>query len=273
MIKAGGPPDKSGARLKDEEGVDIPLMMETVALLKLIERFKPSRIASVHAHRFDDAKGATKGKDAPGVFVDPRGGFDKKIDPAFPMQVKKAQKAARKAKKDADAAQKTFDTAKKALDAAQKVLDKTTKTADIESARKKLDAATKKAETAQEKLEAAKKDVADHPFREATEITALTPEGKKDDALALAIAKEVKKGSPGSVPGSHLGESGPAVAHYAESAGKPEGRSLGDWGPEHGMTVITVEVRHYFEAGADKGRAQELQAHNDALQKVFLESN
>jgi hypothetical protein len=72
------------------------------------------------------------------------------------------------------------------------------------------------------------------------------------------------------VPGSHLDESEPAVAHYAGSAGHPTGRSLGDWGPEHNMTVITVEVEHYAESGADKARQQELQAHADALKDVFL---
>lgn len=246
LVKAGGPIDETGARLKDDEGVDIPLMLETVALLRLIERFKPKRIASVHAHRFDDSKPATKGVDAPGIFVDPRGGFDESVDPAFPAKVKKAQAEAKKAQEALKKAQTALDKAKVGKDEAA-------------------------IRAAQEKWDKAKKEADAHPYREATDITGLTKEGKADDALALAMAKEAKKGGA-RVPGSHLDESGPAVVHYAASAGHPEGRSLGDWGPEQGMTVITVEVEHQFESGGDAARSKELQAHADALQNVFLES-
>jgi len=41
------------------------------------------------------------------------------------------------------------------------------------------------------------------------------------------------------------------------------------------MTVITVEVDHYFDSeafGKDPARAKELQAHTDAIRKVFLAS-
>jgi hypothetical protein len=61
-----------GKPLVDKEKVQVPMLEETKALLQLIERFRPSRIASVHAHSFNDAKGATRGIDAPGIFVDPR---------------------------------------------------------------------------------------------------------------------------------------------------------------------------------------------------------
>jgi hypothetical protein len=222
-IAAGGPIDEKGNRLKDEMGVDIPLMQETIALVRLIERFKPSRIASVHAHRFGTK--ATRGEDAPGIFADPRGGFDKSVDPAFPDAFKKAHKAWEAAVKKA-----------------------------------KADAKAKKVPLDPKTLP---------PEPKLREITANTREGQADDALALAMARAAKKGGA-HVPGSHLDESEPAVAHYAESAGHPQGRSLGDWGPEHNMTVITVEVEHYAESAGDKAREKELQAHADALNDVFL---
>jgi hypothetical protein len=53
------------------------LLPETSYLIALIERFQPSRIASVHAHRRSRKKG-----DAPGIYVDPRGGFDQNSDQA-----------------------------------------------------------------------------------------------------------------------------------------------------------------------------------------------
>ncbi|MFI1580245.1 hypothetical protein [Embleya sp. NPDC020630] len=49
----------------------VRMLPETRALLALLERFKPQRVVSVHAHGL-----TTKEGDAPGVFVDPRG-----IDP------------------------------------------------------------------------------------------------------------------------------------------------------------------------------------------------
>jgi hypothetical protein len=221
-IAAGGPIDESGNRLKDDEGVDIPLMQETIALVRLIERFQPSRIASVHAHRFSGT--AKRGKDAPGIFVDPRGGFDQTVDPAFPEQFKKAHKA--------------WETAvKKATDEAK-------------AKKVPLDPKTLP------------------PEPKMREITATTKQGQADDALALDMARAAKKGGA-HVPGSHLDESEPAVAHYSDP-GHPKGRSLGDWGPEQNMTVITVEVEHYAESAGDKAREKELQAHSDALKDVFL---
>jgi hypothetical protein len=177
-------------------------------LLKLIERFRPTRIASLHAHSYGGPGTERKGIDAPGIFVDPRGGFDKSKDPAFPKQNKR---------------------------------------------------------------------------KPAASSTALTKEGQADDALALAMAEEAMAGGA-HVPGNYLeAKDAPPVVHYAESAGKPEGFSLGDWGPaavggtgpgaRAAMTVITVEVEHYYESSQDPSgaRAKELQGHSDALMKVFLE--
>ncbi|HEX8693771.1 MAG TPA: DUF4157 domain-containing protein [Longimicrobium sp.] len=54
------------------------MLPENVMLVALIEHFKPSRIASVHAHRPSSTKG-----DAPGIYVDPRGGIDASTDKAL----------------------------------------------------------------------------------------------------------------------------------------------------------------------------------------------
>lgn len=62
-------PDKP----EDAEGRHIEY--ENQLLMQLIECFKPSRIASVHAKRYRGV--VRKGVNAPGIFVDPRGGFDK----------------------------------------------------------------------------------------------------------------------------------------------------------------------------------------------------
>ena len=86
------------------------------------------------------------------------------------------------------------------------------------------------------------------------------------------MAEEAKKGGA-RVPGSHLGGPGAPVVHYADSVKPPKGRSLGNWGPEHDITVITVEVAHYYDSeafGKDPARMAELQSHADALSKVFL---
>ncbi|HYO50662.1 MAG TPA: hypothetical protein VEW94_12500 [Chloroflexia bacterium] len=64
-------PGKPGVPLEGDFLIPT-LLPETRMLLALIERFQPSRIASVHAHR-----PSTRVGDAPGIFVDPRGGFDR----------------------------------------------------------------------------------------------------------------------------------------------------------------------------------------------------
>lgn len=48
------------------------MLPENVALVTLIERFRPERIVSVHAHRPSQTQG-----DAPGIYVDPRGGVER----------------------------------------------------------------------------------------------------------------------------------------------------------------------------------------------------
>lgn len=64
--------DTAGTPLKDDEKLKVPVMDETVALLKLIERFKPSRVASVHSLRWTSGDKPKGKQDAPGAFADPR---------------------------------------------------------------------------------------------------------------------------------------------------------------------------------------------------------
>jgi hypothetical protein len=66
------------------------MLPENVMLAALIEHFKPSRIASVHAHRPKTDTG-----DAPGIYVDPRGGIDRTTDTAITKEGKADDKLAR----------------------------------------------------------------------------------------------------------------------------------------------------------------------------------
>jgi len=65
------------------------MLPENVMLAALIEHFKPSRIASVHAHQPSTQKG-----DAPGIYVDPRGGIDRTTDTALTAEGKADDKLA-----------------------------------------------------------------------------------------------------------------------------------------------------------------------------------
>jgi hypothetical protein len=82
--------------------------------------------------------------------------------------------------------------------------------------------------------------------------SAVDPDGRKDDAMALAMAQAV--GDPTLVSGNHLDSVVPVV-HYAKEGGTPEAFSLGDWGPvavtsaqngvgnRPGAPVFTIEVK------------------------------
>jgi hypothetical protein len=76
-VKAGQPElmmdDPKTGKLREATGkhATSEMIPETRALIALIERFGPERIASVHAHSIDP-KGLGRPGDDPGVFVDPR---------------------------------------------------------------------------------------------------------------------------------------------------------------------------------------------------------
>src|SRR5262249_53291679 len=69
---------------KPLEGEDVTkrMLAETRILVQFIERVKPMRAASIHAKRPPDPARDARGK-APGIFVDPRGGFHEINDMAF----------------------------------------------------------------------------------------------------------------------------------------------------------------------------------------------
>jgi len=83
--------------------------------------------------------------------------------------------------------------------------------------------------------------------------SARTPDGRKDDALALAAAQAVAAQYARLVTGNHLTDPVPIV-HYAKEGDTPKAFSLGDWGPvtvttsgnapgaRPGAPVFTIEV-------------------------------
>ena len=94
--------------------------------------------------------------------------------------------------------------------------------------------------------------------------SAISPDGRADDALARKIAQAVK--DPTLVVGNHLSDA-PEVVHYAKEPGTPIGFSLGDWGPvdvttlppgapastsgkRPGAPVFTIEVDEDHESWA-----------------------
>lgn len=64
-------PGEPLSSLQDKSAGGQTLLLETRELLQLIELTKPVRIASIHAHNVS-SKPPRKGKDGPGIFVDPR---------------------------------------------------------------------------------------------------------------------------------------------------------------------------------------------------------
>lgn len=84
--------------------------------------------------------------------------------------------------------------------------------------------------------------------------SALSADGKKDDALARAAAEDKAFTDPALVGGNHLGPA--PIVHYAKEPGTPSKLySLGDWGPvdvdpsggspgsRRGAPVFTIEVK------------------------------
>ncbi len=107
-----------------------------------------------------------------------------------------------------------------------------------------------------------------------------------DCKLALAMARHAqKKGAR--LPGNWLDTSTP-TCFYGSPSTIQGGISLGGWGPSRGISVITIEVQHYYptsaagkpksrgggskpesEAGV-KNRLKEIQAFCSAIRTIFL---
>ncbi|MFJ9696353.1 hypothetical protein [Kitasatospora sp. NPDC101183] len=90
--------------------------------------------------------------------------------------------------------------------------------------------------------------------------SAILPDGKKDDQLALDLATRATAINSDAhlVWGNHLDDpkKRPAVVHYARETDTPTGYSLGDWGPVDvpgvrlGAPVFTIEPDQDFESWA-----------------------
>jgi hypothetical protein len=278
--------DANGRQISSQDGNGVPLLEGTRKLLQLIELVKPKRIASVHGH----GKVATpaRGVDAPGVFVDPRYDYDEHVcgkDPVdeqpdkwgtslckFDLTVDPASPVVgRIVKMNKALAQRSIPNtlvqqAQPALDEGCRIYAEAL--ANFRSSRNPDDINKPKRQQAYDKfIEAA--NILQVDFKPA-DFAAQTSLGQSDDPLALAIAVKTPAAC---VPGNHLNErdsSGrvlPPVVHYTESAGHPDGFSLGDWGPVEvkassgdpgsrpGAPVITVEVFENQASGAFfKGR-------------------
>jgi len=81
-------PGEPLSSLKDKTAGGMPLLPETRELLRIIEMAKPTRLASLHAYKFPTRQKATKGSDAPGIFVDPRYDWDDEALAVFPDKPK-----------------------------------------------------------------------------------------------------------------------------------------------------------------------------------------
>jgi hypothetical protein len=108
----------------------------------------------------------------------------------------------------------------------------------------------------------------------------------RDCKLALDMARHAK-GRGARVPGNWLDTRRP-TCQYGSKASHQDGVSLGGWGPSLGITVVTLEVHHYYPSNAIgsptarskkhvsetgdrmKNRLKELLAHVAALRDVFL---
>jgi hypothetical protein len=204
-----------------------PIEPENVMLLRLIDRFEPSRIASVHAHSMPDPKRDKEGKDRniarPGIFADPH-----TVSPPAPKA------------REQEAVRRTLRDCRLALDMARRFV------------------------------------------RRYNHLS-----GRKDGKSRI--------------PGNWLGSKNETCT-YGSKAFRQCGISLGGWGPRaiwtldptswiplprmarDSITVITVEVRHYYSSAVSKRRAvgreksayarhreKELEAHAAALRGIFLE--
>jgi hypothetical protein len=107
-----------------------------------------------------------------------------------------------------------------------------------------------------------------------------------DCDLALAMARHAQKRGA-RLPGNWLDTSRP-TCFYGSPSSIQGGVSLGGWGPSRGISVITVEVQHYYPTSATgkpgrrstdhqpesqdgvKNRLKEIQAFCAAIREIFL---
>lgn len=106
------------------------------------------------------------------------------------------------------------------------------------------------------------------------------PQAQAADALALTMAKEADRlgvNTRGNRRGTAWTSLYPgqdkALSAKQMAVEAARGRSLGQWAPSRGMTVVTVEVAEQHRSGsavADPGRAAELEAEATVIREIFL---
>jgi len=275
---------------KSSKPINTPMLPEAKQFLQWIEMLKPVRIVSIHAHRPVDPKLSIRGIDQPGIFVDPRYGYDQKVcgidpvnesaekfgtnlckfdiiqDPAFPLvgffellnqRVAKNPPLNLEQKTAIQTARQTFGEFRKLNRAGT----------DAPGQRKLLDLTESQLKDAAKLLsiDYDKDYLKKKSFPSTKDKTSYV-----DDSLAYKIAEFIASKKPELVPGNWLAQKSlPPVVHYSASSRAPDGYSLGDWGPvtsgspggpeyRLGAPVITVEVFDYKESGAfdDQGVKQ-----------------
>jgi hypothetical protein len=103
---------------------------------------------------------------------------------------------------------------------------------------------------------------------------------KEADELALAMAKEAERRGA-NVRGNKRGRAwsslypgqDPKLSAEQIRRENAKGRTLGQWGPSQGITVITVEVGEQHRSGSavkDPNRAVELEAEASVIREIFL---
>lgn len=100
------------------------------------------------------------------------------------------------------------------------------------------------------------------------------------DALAITMAKEAAKrgvhvagNKRGTAWSSLYPGQDPKKSAEQIKLENAKGRSLGQWGPSQGMTVITVEVGEQYRSDSavnDPNRAAELEAEAGVIREIFL---
>jgi len=303
LISHNGPTDPDGHNITRDAspsgGVDmgenVPLLPETRYLVRLIEQFKPKRIATVHGHSLNRAD---YGEDAPGIFIDPRYEYDKvkcqsdplapvgsnqivlfgtgpnkcdlTIEPSAPFVglVKQMREwiAINKPKRAGDkAAQKLIGMAEANLDKAVKDFVQTVSVKRLSGD----NLANEMKNKIQPQAESTAISLQGIGFvrSKLNPISAWTPKGQEDDKLALQMASAMLAKDSGLIPGNHLSSSKsskprPAVIHYAAPAGAPPGFSLGDWAP--------VDVKDP-DGKRDGAPVYTIEVYGDGESKAFRE--
>jgi hypothetical protein len=233
------------------------------------------RIASVHGH-VDVGSSPPRGKDEPGVYVDPRYRYDSRtcqIDPvakAAGISDCKNTFGTLPCKFDIKT-DPSFPDSGRAVTMLEQASSGRLDAALMQQAQAPINQGKSHYSTYRRTGSQAEYYAALDAFRQAADVLRVKfapvgPEGsrtREDDLVALGIAKAVLSHPEAGhlLPGNRLDQKTlPPRVHYPESAGHPLGFSLGDWGPvdtqddgrtiRKGAPVITMEVFGDDDSGA-----------------------